>query len=322
MLTTVASAPDDLISKVQFAPTSNHVLVSSWDQTLRVYETSLLTSVSFRAPLLDCCWDSHSSCTVYTTGIEPTIYHVDLNTGQKTAIGDPQDRPVKSLLYHEGTRSLISGSWDRTLQQMDPRASERFLRTNLPGKVFAMDSVDNYLVVAMADREVYVFDVRNIQEPFQRRESSLKYPTRTVRCMPDGVGYASSSIEGRVAVELFDPSPEVQAMKYAFKCHRIVDRNSNTDIVTPINSLAFHPTNATFFTAGSDCSVSLWDYKAKKRLKQYQPLVHSVVSIDVSHDGTLLAMGTSDDTYKENPLELGMKKAQSQLYLRQLQEGR
>ncbi len=26
---------------------------------------------------------------------------------------------------------------------------------------------------------------------------------------------------GRVAVEYFDPSPEVQKKKYAFKCHRI-----------------------------------------------------------------------------------------------------
>ena len=28
-------------------------------------------------------------------------------------------------------------------------------------------------------------------------------------------------LEGRVAVEYFDPSPEVQKKKYAFKCHRI-----------------------------------------------------------------------------------------------------
>ena len=28
-------------------------------------------------------------------------------------------------------------------------------------------------------------------------------------------------ILGRVAVEYFDPSPEVQKKKYAFKCHRI-----------------------------------------------------------------------------------------------------
>jgi len=54
------------------------------------------------------------------------------------------------------------------------------------------------------------------------------------------VGYASSSIEGRVAVEFFDPSPETQARKYAFKCHRkVID---GVDTVYPVNALAFHPT--------------------------------------------------------------------------------
>lgn len=46
-------------------------------------------------------------------------------------------------------------------------------------------------------------------------------------------------MEGRIAVEYFDPSPEAQDKKYAFKCHRqTVD---DVDHVWPVNSLAFHP---------------------------------------------------------------------------------
>ena len=48
-----------------------------------------------------------------------------------------------------------------------------------------------------------------------------------------------SSIEGRVAVEFFDPSEESQSRKYAFKCHR--DKSSGVDTVYPVNALAFHP---------------------------------------------------------------------------------
>ncbi len=51
----------------------------------------------------------------------------------------------------------------------------------------------------------------------QQRESSLKYQTRCISTYPDGRGYALGSVEGRVAMELFDLSPEVQAGKYAFK---------------------------------------------------------------------------------------------------------
>ena len=52
-------------------------------------------------------------------------------------------------------------------------------------------------------------------------------------------GYATASVEGRIAVEYFDPSPESQAKKYAFKCHR--QTVNGEDHVWPVNALAFHP---------------------------------------------------------------------------------
>jgi cell cycle arrest protein BUB3 len=61
---------------------------------------------------------------------------------------------------------------------------------------------------------VHVYDIRKMSEPQQRRESSLKHQTRCIRTFPDGTGYALSSVEGRVAIEYFDPSDEVQKQKY------------------------------------------------------------------------------------------------------------
>lgn len=55
-------------------------------------------------------------------------------------------------------------------------------------------------------------------------------------------GYATASVEGRIAVEYFDPSSEAQDKKYAFKCHR--QTIEDVDHVWPVNSLAFHPTYA------------------------------------------------------------------------------
>ena len=52
-------------------------------------------------------------------------------------------------------------------------------------------------------------------------------------------GWASGSIEGRIAVEYFDADPASQAQKYAFRAHRqTVD---GVDCVYPINALAYHP---------------------------------------------------------------------------------
>jgi cell cycle arrest protein BUB3 len=100
---------------------------------------------------------------------------------------------------------------------------------------------NNKVIVGTAGRHIWVWDLRRMAEPEQRRESSLKYQTRCVKAFPDGTGFALSSIEARVAVEYFDPAPEVQAQKYAFKCHRHKNAEG-IDIAYPVNDIAFHPT--------------------------------------------------------------------------------
>ena len=84
----------------------------------------------------------------------------------------------------------------------------------------------------------------------QKRESSLKFQTRCLSCFPNKQGYVLSSIEGRVAVEYLDPSPEVQKRKYAFKCHR--NKDSGVEYIYPVNAISFHKEYNTFATGGSD----------------------------------------------------------------------
>ena len=50
-------------------------------------------------------------------------------------------------------------------------------------------------------------------------------------------GWASCSIEGRIAVDYF--SAEDQSKKYAYRCHRATVNGQ--DVVYPINALAYHP---------------------------------------------------------------------------------
>jgi cell cycle arrest protein BUB3 len=51
-----------------------------------------------------------------------------------------------------------------------------------------MSLLGNRLVVACAGRHVVIYDLRNMGQPEQTRESSLKYQTRSVRCYPNGTG--------------------------------------------------------------------------------------------------------------------------------------
>lgn len=104
----------------------------------------------------------------------------------------------------------------------------------------------NLLLVATAGRHIYLYDTRSLSHPLQKRESSLKYQTRSVKFFPSGDGFVCASIEGRVAVDFVDPSAEVQQSRYAFKCHRQSTSSdpatgSPMEIVYPVNAVAYHP---------------------------------------------------------------------------------
>jgi WD40 repeat protein len=109
------------------------------------------------------------------------------------------------LGYHEGvaarscfastTNSLVTGGWDHTLRVWDPRQSKsQASRHQLSERVYDMDisPSSNLLVVGMAGRLTEIWDVRKMNEPVQKRESSLKFMTRSVACMHNGEGNSTN----------------------------------------------------------------------------------------------------------------------------------
>ena len=241
---------------------------------------------------------------------------LDLDTGDQTVLSS-HENGVKSLAYSKRHHILISASWDSTLHIHHTRPTSDNdtsppTKLKLPHKPFSISLTSTKLVVAMASRALHIYDLKSLTlistqtasisteipeltlEPWQRRESSLKYMTRAVACMPNDLGYASSSIEGRVAVEWFDPSAESQSRKYAFKCHRQpASDQSGADIVYPVNALAFHPVHGTFASGGGDGFVSLWDGVTKRRIRQYQRYTASIAALSFNLDGKWLAVAIS-----------------------------
>lgn len=233
---------------------------------------------------------------------------INLATSEQTVLSS-HDAGVRNVVYSKEHSLVVSASWDSTLHvhRVDTSADIPPATVPLPSKPFSMSLTATKLVVAMASRSLHIYDLKALAllteesgevvnnkievEPWQRRESSLKFMTRCVACMPNDDGYASSSIEGRVAVEWFDPSPESQARKYAFKCHR--QAAEDVDVVYPVNALAFHPVYGTFASGGGDGVVALWDGIAKRRIRQYQKYPSSVAAVGFSGNGKYLAIAIS-----------------------------
>ena len=316
----LSEAPSDIISAVKFAPNSpSRLLVSSWDRHLYLYDTqgadqgSLLLRVEHRAPIMDTCFGADDN-TAYTAGLDWDVVQIDLESGRKQVLSS-HEQGVKSVVYSAKHSLLISASWDSTLHvhiMSNNKLAHAPSTISLPSKPFSVSLTETKLVVAMASRTIYIYDLASLKlltsqaapsaetanenvleiEPWQQRESSLKFMTRAVCCMPNDGGYAISSIEGRVGVEWFDPSPDSQARKYAFKCHRQTE--GDADVVYPVNALAFHPVRqSTFASGGGDGFVVLWDGQSKRRIRQYQGYSSGVSSLAWSSDGKFLAVGVS-----------------------------
>ncbi|KAI0520829.1 WD40-repeat-containing domain protein [Xylaria bambusicola] len=312
----LAQPPNDAISSLVFAPESpSRLLVSSWDKNVYLYDTqasdstegqhgSLIRAIEHRAPVLDVCFGANDN-EAFSAGMDWQVLKLDLTTGEQTTLSK-HTAPVRRVVYSREHSLVVSASWDSTLHVHNATdTTQAPLEISLPGKPHAMAASPSKLIVAMTSRLVHIYDLsalvsglssQTAPAPWQQRESSLKFLTRAVAAMPSDAGYATSSIEGRVAVEFFDASAESQARKYAFKCHRQNQPPPDgsgagpTDVVYPVNALAFHPAYGTFASGGGDATVALWDAEAKRRMKVYQKFPDSVAALAFSADGRYLAI--------------------------------
>ncbi|OTB06517.1 hypothetical protein M426DRAFT_318920 [Hypoxylon sp. CI-4A] len=340
----LAQPPNDAISALAFAPDSpSRLLAASWDKSIYLYDTlqnpdenshgTLLRTYENRAPVLDVCYGKDGG-EAFSAGMDWQVRRIDLETGDQTTLSK-HSAPVRRVVYSREHSLLISASWDSTLHVHDPtNASLAPLAIPLPGKPHAMAASPSKVIVAMTSRLVHIYDLGTLADaltsqtsdapqPWQQRESSLKFLTRAVAAMPSDAGYATSSIEGRVAVEWFDASAESQARKYAFKCHRAAQPNpesgATTDVVYPVNALAFHPVHGTTFaSAGGDATVALWDAEAKRRMKVYQKFADSVAALAFSADGRFLAVAVSPGF--ETGMEDYSGEGRTKVFIRELGE--
>jgi len=284
----LSAPPGDGISCLNFSPISNSLLmVSSWDTTARLYDVSQNLSkatFTFKAASLGCCLSSDEKG--FAGGLDKLVYCLDLTRGTQNVLGTHSEA-VCCIEWNPSQSMLFTGSWDATVCAWDPRSNYKINQISTDEKVYSLSVADNRVVIATAGRHVLIYDIRNLSQCEQKRESSLRHQSRKVSCFPNGTGYAMGSIEGRVAIEYFDLSPEVQTKKYAFKCHR------RGDVAYPVNALAFHPIYGTFATGGCDGLVNIWDGGNKKRLCQLHPYPTSISSMAFSHDGSLLAIASS-----------------------------
>lgn len=353
------SPPSEPISSLKFSPNGTKLLVGSWDRTLSVYQRSeegtapytLEKRIQCRAPVLDVCWGEDETV-AYFVGLDHDVRRVNLATeDNEQNVLSTHEKPSNKIAYNKERGLLLSTGWDGILHAHNTQAANgrSYVRVRLAAKPFALSLTENRAIVAMAERKMSIYDLMALKmiteqtsdihtggdselgevevhemSPWQTRESNLKFMTRAVAAMPDGTGFASSSIEGRVAVEWFDA--EKAGSTYAFKCHRQTATESGedgatqeVDIVYPVNALAFNKEHGTFATGGGDGVIALWDAQTKRRIRQYPKQVASVAALDFSPDSKYVAVGVSPG-FEDGAEERETDQSLVQVVIRELAE--
>jgi mRNA export factor len=141
---------------------------------------------------------------VFGAGANNQAMMLDLGNGGTT----PQtvaahDQPIKCIesISVGGQNMIVTGSWDKTIKYWDCRQQNPVASVQCKERVYAMDTRDQLLVVATADRWVEIFNLNQPATAYKQIQSPLKWQTRTVSCFADATGFAIGSIEGRCAIQ-------------------------------------------------------------------------------------------------------------------------
>lgn len=304
-------AGSDGFTSLSWAPSTNFLAASSWDNKVRVWDVQRgpgnapvggVGRVEFDAgaPLLDVCW-KEDGAHLFLGGCGKTVKLLNLTTNVATDIG-AHDAPVKGLGWAVEKQFLVTGSWDKTLKYWDTRSPTAALSVPMPERIISMDVKYPLMVVGTADKKIYIFHLDQPQRPLRELVTPLKLQTRVVKAFHSKKFFAVGSIEGRCAIRAVDEAMdnELDAERkpkwaFAFRCHR--DGNS----IFAVNAIDAHPNaeyHGVFATAGSDGVYAYWHKDKRTRLKEQKASTTAISACSWNPTGDMFAYAASYDWSK------------------------
>lgn len=287
----------DAISRIRFAPSSNNLLISSWDSNLRLYDvdrSTLRVEAPSEAGLLDCCFQNE--LVAFSVGSDCCVRRHDLDSGIQDTIGSHGDF-VCCVEYSDKMSQLITAGWDRKLMFWDTRSKTAVRCLDTPGEVESM-SVNGFNLMFAIGSLVKVYDWRDLNESAYVKELCMCSHVRCVRPNLNYEGFVAGSVDGQVAVEHLNSNDR----GYVFWSHP--KSKDGTHHAVAVNDIAFSPSISGAFVTGNEKGyITAWDALSKRRLQQFSRYSNSAASLSYNCGGQLLAVATSHTYGAENEIE-------------------
>ncbi|KAF8507292.1 WD40 repeat-like protein [Hysterangium stoloniferum] len=301
----VSSPPSDSVSTLAWSSQADFLAAGSWDSTVGLYVIDNAGNSQKRAtyahsgPVLGVCW-AKDGTQVISGGEDNAAQLYDLQSGQSMQVA-AHNAPIKCVKWIDAHGGLLAtGSWDKSLKLWDLRSQNPVVTLELPERCYSMDVVFPLMVIGCASRKINVVDLKEPNKPSQTIESSLKMQTRTIACFPSADGFATGSVEGRVAITFLDEKARRNSDNYTFRCHRKEDPPPKklNSYVFAVNDIKFHPIHGTFSTAGADGTISFWDKDSRTRLRGLEAAPAPISCTAFNRTGSILAYAVGYDWSK------------------------
>ncbi|KAI1337858.1 WD repeat domain-containing protein [Xylariaceae sp. FL0016] len=295
---------EDTVSSLSWSPAANHLAAASWDGAVRIYDVasngSAIAAAKLLAegPVLDCDWAKDGSM-VLVGGADKKLHLLHLPTGQQATVGI-HGAPVRSVRFVDIPASngpiVASGSWDQTVKYWDLRQQNPVAALACQERVYAMDAKAQLLVIATADRQFHLVDLKDPTRFLRTQASALPCQTKAVAAFPDGKGWGYATIEGRCGINALDEKKDSNT-NFTFRCHRAQsEKAKDTTEIWAANSIQFHPTlPPTFTTGGSDGTFCFWDRIAHSKLRAYPSVGNPITTTAFNRDGSFFAYASGYD---------------------------
>jgi len=306
----------------------NVLLCSTWDGFVYLYhvrtqqqgEIEIVSNIeetyskSMVIPCISLDWQ-HSAKKIIAGSIDGTIFSMDTNASEVQTIGKHDDA-VKGVYYLEERNQVCSLSYDKTVKFWDMRSPEPVSSFNLGEKIVCCDFRFPLMAVGLSNQKLLFFNVNHdlpiicgaldshyIDSPLGDN-SSLSAISLSRGSM---IGIASS--DGRSNISSLARDAEdvfyLEDPRFTFKAHKTdPGQNGNTSdstILYPIHAAGFHPTcpfSYTYFTAGGDGCVNIWNRREKKKLAFWTCENAPITAAKYSPNGKLLAYAYGYDYAK------------------------
>lgn len=296
------------ISSIAWGSTRDLLACGSWDSVVCLYDvrkTPLsnqrpdvfpVKKYNHNAPVLSVCIDNQNRLWSGGADGELKVWQQQFPDAQK--VGE-HSAGVKCVGYVSAMNVGVTAGWDKCLKYWDLRQNAPAMAVALNERAYSMSISDNWLCIALANKSIVFFDMRNPQVAFKTLASGLKLQTRCVTMfLKDSDAFAVSSIEGRASIQYLNEDVTKGRKNFAFKCHR--ETMGGITNIYSVNSLAVHPQFGTLSTAGGDGCFHFWDRIAKQRLCQFSRAHPTLPIIDTKFntDGTMFAYACAYDWSK------------------------